>query len=267
MLKKCLKHEWKATWKSMAGINGAALLLGLLGSLGIIGALNNMRIPNLVVGLYTFAYAIILIASAIVTYYLMASRYYKSIFADEGYLTNTLPLTSDQKILSKFLVFLFWSLINILCIFGSIALLLMPLISEGMKETNATTEILLRELDIIFTELAHALGFSNIPMMVIFLIAISLVSLVYTVMLIYFCISLGSLFSSHKILAAVLIYFGLNMILQTALSGVTVIDVLVRADSSAVFSLTMLIYSLIELVLTVVFYFVNRFIIDRKLNL
>ena len=58
MLKKCLKHEWKATWKSMAGINGAALLLGLLGSLGIIGALNNMRIPDLVVGLYTFAYAI-----------------------------------------------------------------------------------------------------------------------------------------------------------------------------------------------------------------
>ena len=57
------------------------------------------------------------------------------------------------------------------------------------------------------------------------------------------------------------------MILQAAISGITVIDVLLRAESSAVFSLTMLIYALIELALSVVFYFINRFIIDKKLNL
>lgn len=44
MLKKCLKHEWKASWKGMAGINGAALALGLLGSLGILGTLHNMML-------------------------------------------------------------------------------------------------------------------------------------------------------------------------------------------------------------------------------
>ena len=105
MLKKCVKHEWKASWKGMAGINGAALALGLLGSLGILGTLHNMRIPDLVVVLYMFAYIVILVASSIVTYVLMAGRYYKSIFTDEGYLTNTLPVTSDQKILSRFLIF------------------------------------------------------------------------------------------------------------------------------------------------------------------
>ena len=62
MLKKCLKHEWKASWKGMAGINGAALALGLLGSLGILGTLHNMRIPDLVVVLYMFAYIVILVA-------------------------------------------------------------------------------------------------------------------------------------------------------------------------------------------------------------
>lgn len=267
MLKKCLKHEWKATWKSMAGINGAALILGLFGGLGIIGLLNNMRIPDVIVVLYTFAYVVILIASAIVTYLLMASRYYKSIFTDEGYLTNTLPLTSDQKILSKFLIFFFWSLINIICISGSIALLIAPMLSEALEQTNGTADILMRELEFAFTSIAHELGFANLPMMVIFLIAISLISLMYTIMMIYTCISLGNLFSSHKILATVLIYFGLNMILQAAISGITVIDVLLRAESSAVFSLTMLIYALIELALSVVFYFINRFIIDKKLNL
>ncbi len=266
MLKKCLKHEWKATWKSMAGINGAALVLGLLGSLGIIGTLNNMRIPDIVVFLYVFAYVIILIASAAVTYFMIASRYYKSIFTDEGYLTNTLPVTSDQKILSKFLVSLFWAVANILCIFGSVAILLAPLLSEALKRTDETWDLLMRELDFIFTVLARELGFSSFPMMIVFMTALCFVSLVYCIMNFYFCISLGNLFSSHKILAAVLIYFGLNMILQVASAGISFFAALTGSDG-AVFSLIMLLTALLELVLTIVFYFTNRFIIDRKLNL
>ena len=168
MLKKCLKHEWKASWKGMAGINGAALALGLLGSLGILGTLHNMRIPDLVVVLYMFAYIVILVASSIVTYVLMAGRYYKSIFTDEGYLTNTLPVTSDQKILSRFLIFLFWGLVNILCIFGSLALLMAPLISEGLAETNMTMDIVMQAINRAFTEVALELGFSGLPMMSLF---------------------------------------------------------------------------------------------------
>ena len=36
MLKKCLKHEWKACWKNMALLNGAAIFMGALGGFGFL---------------------------------------------------------------------------------------------------------------------------------------------------------------------------------------------------------------------------------------
>lgn len=36
MLKKCLKHEWKACWKNMALLNGAAIFMGALGGSGFL---------------------------------------------------------------------------------------------------------------------------------------------------------------------------------------------------------------------------------------
>ena len=31
MLKKCLKHEWKACWKNLTLLNGAAVFMGAVG--------------------------------------------------------------------------------------------------------------------------------------------------------------------------------------------------------------------------------------------
>ena len=39
MLKKCLKHEWKACWKNMALLNGAAIFMGALGGFGFLFSL------------------------------------------------------------------------------------------------------------------------------------------------------------------------------------------------------------------------------------
>ena len=96
---------------------------------------------------------------------------------------------------------------------------------------------------------------------------IGLAGIVYSIMAIYFCISLGSLFSSHKILAAVLIYFGLNMVLQVITSGTTFITGIISNDLAGSFPLILLLNAFMELALAVVFYFINRYIMDKKLNL
>lgn len=251
----------------MTGINGAALALGLVGSLGVVGALNNLNIPDLLVGIYVFAYVVILIASSIVTYFMIASRYYKSIFTDEGYLTNTLPLTSDQKILSRFLISLFWTIVNILCILGSIALLLLPLFSEGMKTNEASMKYFFGQMAEAFSSISRELGFSSPALMIIFLIGVCLIGYIYFIMSVYFCISMGSLFSSHRILAAVLIYFGLSMAMQVLMTGMSLFDSILNVSFGSVFSLSLLVYSLIDLALAVVFYLVCRYIIDHRLNL
>lgn len=267
MLKKSMKHEWKATWKRMAGINGAVLGLGLIGSLGVIGALNNVTIPDLLVGIYVFVYIIILIASSIVTYFMIASRYYKSIFTDEGYLTNTLPITSDQKILSRFLISLFWTIVNLLCVSGSILFLLIPLFSEGIRRNEESMYIFFSQIEDAFTTMAHELGFSSPALLCVFMTGVCLIGYIYFILSVYFSISMGSLFSSHRVLAAVLIYFGLSILMQALMTGMSLFDFILSSSFGSSFSLTLLFYSLIDLALAVVFYLVCRYIIDHRLNL
>ena len=53
MLKKCLKHEWKACWKNMALLNGAAIFMGALGGFGFLFS-QLSELPDLLIVLYLF---------------------------------------------------------------------------------------------------------------------------------------------------------------------------------------------------------------------
>ena len=53
MLKKCLKHEWKACWKNMALLNGAAIFMGALGGFGFLFS-QISELPDLLFVLYLF---------------------------------------------------------------------------------------------------------------------------------------------------------------------------------------------------------------------
>ena len=125
MLKKCLKHEWKACWKNMALLNGAAIFMGALGGFGFLFS-QISELPDLLIVLYLFAYVLIVIAASVMTQVLMIQRYYKNLFTDEGYLTNVLPVSATDHILSKMLVFGAWSILNALSVLASFAFLLLP---------------------------------------------------------------------------------------------------------------------------------------------
>ena len=118
MLKKCLKHEWKACWKNMALLNGAAIFMGALGGFGFLFS-QISELPDLLIVLYLFAYVLIVIAASVMTQVLMIQRYYKNLFTDEGYLTNVLPVSATDHILSKMLVFGAWSILNALSVLAS----------------------------------------------------------------------------------------------------------------------------------------------------
>lgn len=124
MLKKCLKHEWKACWKNMALLNGAAIFMGALGGSGFLFS-QISELPDLLIVLYLFAYVLIVIAASVMTQVLMIQRYYKNLFTDEGYLTNVLPVSATDHILSKMLVFGAWSILNALSVLASFAFFLL----------------------------------------------------------------------------------------------------------------------------------------------
>ena len=75
MLKKCLKHEWKACWKNLTLLNGAAIFMGALGGFGFLFS-QISELPDLLIVLYLFAYVLIVIAASVMTQVLMIQRYY-----------------------------------------------------------------------------------------------------------------------------------------------------------------------------------------------
>lgn len=104
MLKKCLKHEWKACWKNMALLNGAAIFMGALGGSGFLFS-QISELPDLLIVLYLFAYvlnALSVLASFAFLLLPYAIRYFTA---------NTLLFYNKAMTFSNFLSYL-WAQIT-----------------------------------------------------------------------------------------------------------------------------------------------------------
>lgn len=113
MLGKLFKYEWRSISKLLLPIHGFVLLFALLSrfyftiSGGTDALLNtDSTIIGTLTMLLIFALVIVISSIAIFTY----------IYTDQGYLTNTLPVTPSQLLLSKELAALLWLLIDVVVI-------------------------------------------------------------------------------------------------------------------------------------------------------
>ena len=266
MLKKCLKHEWKACWKNMALLNGAAIFMGALGGFGFLFS-QLSELPDLLIVLYLFAYVLIVIAASVMTQVLMIQRYYKNLFTDEGYLTNVLPVSATDHILSKMLVFGAWSILNALSVLASFAFLLLP---SAIRYFTMTFSDFLSYLWAQITCVADAafslIGITNHIGMALFSIVGFFASLFFGILLFYAAISIGSLVSSHKILTAVLSYIGMTTVIQI-FGGISIVRVFQDSTPTAVVTTSSVSTLIITVVLCVVLFLICRYILSRRLNL
>ena len=151
---------------------------------------------------YVTIYVIFIIGIILATIFYLAARMQKSLFSDEGYLTNTLPVTPDKLLWSKILIFWTWSAIDFLCVALSIFILFsypetMPDIIDGFQ--------------MFFTSLFGFDGFHAMVETITVVLALIIEYFFYITALILFSICLGSLFKTHKALGAVVSFFGINI--------------------------------------------------------
>lgn len=130
MLGKLFKYEWRSISKLLLPIHGFVLLFALLSrfyftiSGGTDALLNtDSTIIGTLTMLLIFALVIVISSIAIFTYIYSGYHFYKNVFTDQGYLTNTLPVTPSQLLLSKELAALLWLLIDVVVISISIFIL------------------------------------------------------------------------------------------------------------------------------------------------
>ena len=221
---------------------------------------------------YVTIYVIFIIGIILATIFYLAARMQKSLFSDEGYLTNTLPVSSDKLLWSKILVFWTWSAIDFLCV--ALSILILVSYPDTMQD-------IVNGFQTFFTSLLGFEGFGAMTDTIMLVLGVIIEYFFYFTSLILFSICLGSLFKTHKTLGAVVSFFGINIvqtiimfILMFAIPSLSPISTVVTTDSGAVISSTggsgnaQMIFTLIwYLLLSVGFYLGSRYILTKKLNL
>lgn len=207
MLKKLFKYEWKAFWKVPTAIN---VFLGIMTFIGIISLASpfwelDIRGIEIMLGLAVFFYILAIAAGSIGVTIAITARYYKNIYTDEGYLTNTLPVTARQIILSKLFVGVIWSFITGAAVSISVFSLIYTA-SLSYSDVNIFYEFWqdFPEFLRFFREEAKISFFLFAFLGLIYLI----LSTALSILKLYTAIALGQLFSRHKVAGAVMWYIG-----------------------------------------------------------
>ncbi len=107
MLGKLIKYDIRSTWRDFAGVY-LSILLGVLIVPLLFNNINN-EIINMTAG---FIATGIVIATIVVMIVNLFRIFNKNVFSKEGYLTMTLPVTSQQIVFSKLLVSAMWIILT-----------------------------------------------------------------------------------------------------------------------------------------------------------
>ena len=288
MLGKLIKHEWKGTYKT-----GCLFLIALLSvtflswlafqspmwrSLAEENAYESGLFSLLdIASVFTlFFYAIMLAVVSVGIMVYLAVHFYKTMYTDEGYLTHTLPVSTNQLMVSKILISGIWVMIVMIAVFLSLFALINFLVGAATPEGYSLIEIwslLFDEFGVVLVKLfREELGINPVVYLVFFILNI-LVSPFASMAIIFGAISMGQLFTKHRVLMAIVSYFGLiiiNGILASVTEGI-ISAVHINVDSAEMFGRYMNINlsasSILSIVMAVAMYLVSYLVNTKKLNM
>ena len=143
------------------------------------------------------------VVALVMSYVVAIVRFYQGLYSNEGYLSHSLPVTAAQHITSKLIVSILFELGTVLAIFigANVAA-----IGEVGVEVYKAVGYVAKE---IFAQV-HFNGVLYILEGIIFL----LLAMATSLLMMYFCISIGQLVNRKKILLAFGVLFGLYMLGQ-----------------------------------------------------
>ena len=268
MLSKLLKYEFKATGRIYGG-----LYLAILAAAALLGAF--FRFPALAsdfpIAVVTTVYLMLCVAIAVITALTIIQRFTRNLLGREGYLMHTLPVKPWMLIVSKLTIGTIWFYLIDLLLVGAITLITLialPTMAYFSPEDLLELRTMFQSYHTIFT----------VPSILFLAIPVMIISSVFSLLTIYASISLGQLFSSHKVLASILCYLGLSTILSTAmmlLTTPTTAGVFILQSTSAnpmtdfasIYWSIMLISLFANLVLCVPAFLICNYVMKRCLNL
>ena len=212
MLRKLLKHEFRATGRVMLPMYLILLVTALGSNLAGRGMLNgHSDILNTLAVIIVMAFGIAICGVLVMSFVLMIQRFYKNLLQDEGYLMFTLPVSVHQHIWSKLIVSVVWFAATILAIIAASLVV-------------AYDVSFLREFfDVLrwFFEGLQKLKISETLNLTAYLAEFAVLlflSLAAFALQFYAALAAGHSRANHKMVWSVVCFFGFQFVLQMALS-------------------------------------------------
>lgn len=288
MLGKLMKHEWKGTYRV-----GCLMLIVLMGitffgwlafqspmwqSLAKDSYYYDSRVTLLdIVSIFTLMlYLIMLVAVSVGIIVFLAVHFYKTMYTDEGYLTHTLPVTKNNLLFSKIFISGVWVLILLLAVYVSIFALLNFMFGTILPDEYSVWEfwrMFSKEFgDAIAEAIREGLGI-NLTVYGIYFIVSILISPFITIIILFGAISMGQLFTKHRVLMAIVSYIGvmiINGILSSIIEGIFTAAYVDGNSARALggyFNTNLICSAVINIVIAVVMYLVSWYVSAKKLNM
>ena len=294
MLGKLLKNEWKGTYKI-----GGLMLIVLVGVtfLGWLAFRSPMwqemandnyyrstfgvSILNIVSVLTLLFYAIMLAAVSVGIIAYLGVRFYRTMYTDEGYLTHTLPVTEGQLLFTKTFISGIWILIIslgvILSVFALMAFMISAILPAGYTLSDFWQEfwrVYDAEMKDLFVMIEDTFGMSFRGYF-IYMIVSMILSAFTSVMTLFGAISMGQIFTKHRVLMAIASYIAVSMV--KGIFGSVIEGIVTNVYANSASGSTEIVGSyintnmIIQLVLSVVFaallYLVSWLVNTRRLNM
>lgn len=279
MLSKLMKYEWKNLSRQFL------IMLAILVGTTLVSSLMVVSI-NFDFDQVNDSYSLFMLIGSILIYYLglivcgfgtsliIAIRFYKSCYTDEAYLTHTLPVSARQivgsKTLSACLIQLLCTAITILSLIIYGAVIIAAIFNSGTAHYAGTLSIA-----IISTQFQQEMGI-GLGQYCAFMLLYSIVGCFTGPSIILGCVSLGQLYTRHRILGAILAYFIVTMIMQfvTYIAMLPTYSKLIVASASgktlsmmSIMMPTFIIIFVITIIIAIAMYFINIHMMTSKLNL
>ncbi len=268
MVKKLFKHEIVAYLRLFVPLEIILLGVALLGRIvqffeADTTAYSIVNVSSII------AYVVAILACVFISFIFSIVRFYRNMFTGEGYLTMTLPITTNQHLLVKVLTAALFQIINVVTMFLSLCLITA---GDVMVE-------MFRAMGYLLARFAAEIG-GHFYIYIAEGILLLLVALLTGFLLYYTCIAVGQLFNKNRILAAVGVYFAyytatqilgtILVVLFSVLYDYLPIHAMVRfaeQNPHATIHIVLCGLLLFYAVLGVVYFLITRYIVNRRLNL
>ena len=264
MLRKLMKHEFRATGRVLLPLFGILLLAALAArfSVGFLLETDSWFL-NLVGSLLTLAFFLAILAVCLMALITMVNRFRTNLLGDEGYIMFTLPASVHQQIWSKLIVSAVWFIATGLAVVAAGFIL--------VAQQGFWLEIR-RGFAEIFRHLTAYYAFNGTAFL-FELLALIFVGCCVLCLEFYAAMAIGHSFAAHKVLYSVLSFLGLQFVMQLLSGGILVgtnYDILVVAlPSDGVLAMHSVMLTMIvsTAVFGAVYYVITTMFLKKRLNL